>query len=164
MNSKLFPRLNALIEELRIQEIPASRKEILQPLVEFFQAKLDKNEQININFICTHNSRRSHLSQVWCQSLAHYFNVPKVQANSGGTEATALYPVVVSTLKKQGFVIDQLNEGDNPIYAIKYSENEEAIQGFSKVYNDAFNPQSNFAAVLTCNEADGGLSNNFRCR
>jgi hypothetical protein len=27
--------------------------------------------------------------------------------------------------------------------------------GFSKTYDDSFNPQSAFAAILTCSQADG---------
>jgi arsenate reductase len=29
------------------------------------------------------------------------------------------------------------------------------IIGFSKTYDDSFNPQSAFAAILTCSQADG---------
>jgi arsenate reductase len=47
-------------------------------------------------------------------------------------------------------------EGKNPVYSIKYAENEPPIIGFSKKLDDNFNPKSEFAAVMTCSQADGG--------
>ena len=44
-------------------------------------------------------------------------------------------------LAKQGFKIKTISEGNNPIYAIKYAENEHPIIGFSKTYDDDFNPE-----------------------
>ena len=75
------------------------------PLIGFIQKKRNDKQRININFICTHNSRRSHLSQIWAQAAAAYFNIPEVYCYSGGTEETALFPKVTETLKMQGFNI-----------------------------------------------------------
>jgi len=150
------PKINQIIKGLNVETISEERKETLQPLIEFIQAKVKSNEEIRINFICTHNSRRSHLSQVWAQTMASYFEMDKVFCYSGGTEATALFPAVVLTLENSGFEINKLSEGNNPIYSIKYSQNEHPIIGFSKTYDDAFNPISGFAAVMTCSQADGG--------
>jgi arsenate reductase len=88
--------------------------------------------------------------------MAHYFNVKNVQCYSGGTESTALFPIVAQTLKNTGFQIETISEGKNPIYSIKYAENEPPIIGFSKKLDDNFNPKSEFAAVMTCSQADGG--------
>ena len=88
--------------------------------------------------------------------MAHYFNVRNVQCYSGGTESTALFPIVAETLKNTGFQIETISEGKNPIYSIKYTENELPIIGFSKKLDDNFNPKSEFAAVMTCSQADGG--------
>ena len=60
----------------------------------------------------------------------------------------------VSDADEVGFNISVIAEGQNPIYSIKYSSNQHPIIGFSKTYDDAFNPQSEFAAILTCNHAD----------
>jgi arsenate reductase len=75
---------------------------------------------------------------------------------SGGTEATALYPMVATTLEQTGFQIMTLSEGTNPVYSIKYSKNEHSVIGFSKTYDHAFNPESHFAAIMTCSQADAG--------
>ena len=113
------------------------------------------DDEIRLNLICTHNSRRSHLSQIWAQTASYYFNISKVFCYSGGTEATAIFPVVAKTLTNQGFQIKTISEGNNPVYAVKYSENEPPIICFSKTYDDDFNPQSEFVAILTCSHADG---------
>ena len=86
--------------------------------------------------------------------MAHYFNVKNVFCYSGGTETTALFPVAAKTLNDIGFEIETIAHGDNPIYAIKYSENEHPILGFSKKFDSNFNPTSKFVAVLTCSSAD----------
>ncbi len=150
----LFPEIEKVVNTLHPDKIPADRKAVLQPLADFVKAKVAKGEAIRINFICTHNSRRSHLSQVWAQTLASHFKVGGVSCYSGGTEATVLFPMVAETLKKQGFQIRSLSGGDNPVYAIKYAENEAPVIGFSKKLDDDFNPKSGFAAIMTCDAAN----------
>ncbi|WP_271407001.1 arsenate-mycothiol transferase ArsC [Tenacibaculum soleae] len=136
--------------------ITRDRKAVLQPLIDYIQSKIESNQEIRLNFICTHNSRRSHLSQVWAQAMANYFSVKNVVCYSGGTEATALFPLVAETLKNSGFEINTLSKNNNPVYSIKYSENEHPIIGFSKKLDSDFNPKSAFAAIMTCSQADGG--------
>ena len=152
----LFNKIEDIISSLDIESISNERKKTLNSLIDFIQNKVNKKQDIRINFICTHNSRRSHLSQVWAQTMAYYFNIKNVYCYSGGTESTALFPVVVETLKTSGFKINKIADTNNPIYSIKYSENEYPIIGFSKKVEDNFNPKSDFAAVMTCSQADKG--------
>lgn len=152
----LFPKIENLVTTFSFDSISADRKIILQPLIDFIQNKANNNQEIRLNLICTHNSRRSHLSQVWAQTAAAYYNIKNVFCYSGGTEATALFPMAAKTLIKQGFQIKTIAEGSNPVYAIKYNENSHPVIGFSKTYDDEFNPQSEFAAILTCSSADQG--------
>ncbi|XMO85707.1 protein-tyrosine-phosphatase [Algibacter sp. AS12] len=154
--STLFTEIDNLIKRLKPETISAERKTVLQPLIDFIQLKVSNKEAIRINFICTHNSRRSHLSQVWAQTMAHYFNIKNVFCYSGGTEATALFPMAAKTLENSGFTIKTLSEGKNPVYSIKYADNAHPIIGFSKTLDDDFNPKSEFAAIMTCSQADGG--------
>lgn len=153
-NTTLFSEIENLIKELNPQTISDERKTVLQPLTDFIQAKVSKDQEIRLNFICTHNSRRSHLSQVWAQAMANYFNIKNVFCYSGGTEATALFPMVAKTLQKSGFEVKTISEGFNPIYSIKYAGNEHPIIGFSKKLDDDFNPKSEFAAIMTCDSAN----------
>lgn len=152
----VFPEIQDLISQLNFNAISKERKETLHPLVQFIQSKIDKGKSIRINFICTHNSRRSHLSQIWAQVAAAYFEIPNVHCYSGGTEETALYPKVAETLTNQGFTVFKIAKSTNPIYAIKYAANALPIIGFSKKQDSPFNPASHFAAVMTCAQADDG--------
>jgi arsenate reductase len=152
----MFQNLSQTIASISKISISKQRKEVLQPLVNFIQDKVNGNESIRLNFICTHNSRRSHLSQIWAQTMAFQFGIRNVFCYSGGTEATAMFSKVRETLVNQGFEIKQLSENENPVYAIKFSDNEPPIIGFSKTYFDDFNPKTNFGAIMTCNNADEG--------
>lgn len=155
-NTGIFPSIENEIRAFQFETISSERKAILLPLIGFIQEKVNNKQEIRLNFICTHNSRRSHLSQVWAQTAAAHFNLKNVFCYSGGTEATALFPVVAKTLEQTGFQVATLSEGENPIYSIKYAANEHPIIGFSKTYDNSFNPLSDFAAILTCSQADGG--------
>ncbi|MBO3116554.1 protein-tyrosine-phosphatase [Winogradskyella sp. DF17] len=150
----MYQSLKDYIDILDTSIISNERKSILEPLIEYIQSQMDNNGPINLNLICTHNSRRSHLSQVWAQTLAFYYGIHDIQCYSGGTEATAVFPKVIDTLIEQGFQIKAISECRNPVYAIKYDENANAIIAFSKSFDDSFNAQSNFAAVMTCSHAD----------
>lgn len=153
----MYRKLEDTINQLHSTEnISEERKSILQPLIDFAQQKVSDTQAVNINFICTHNSRRSHLSQVWAQVAATYFNIPNVHCYSGGTEETALFLKVIETLINQGFSIFKIADNNNPVYAIKYSDNALPVIGFSKKYDNPFNPLSAFAAIMTCSQADGG--------
>ena len=152
----MFPKIKSTIDQVSFETISEERKQVLAPLIQFIQSKVNNELTIRLNFICTHNSRRSHLSQVWAQTAAAYHNIENVFCYSGGTEATALFPKVAETLVNTGFEVKIISEGDNPIYAIKYNTNDHPVIGFSKSYEDDFNPQSEFAVILTCSQADGG--------
>lgn len=147
-------QLEQTIAFLNIEAISGERKQILQPLIDYIQTKVTENKNANLNFICTHNSRRSHLSQVWAQAAAHFYNLKNVYCYSGGTEATALFPMAAKTLEQAGFEIEVLSEGENPVYSIKYTENSPPIIGFSKTFDHPFNPKSDFVAIMTCSQAD----------
>lgn len=151
----IYTEIQHAIDTININTISEKRKAILQPLIEYIQEKVNAKKEIRLNFICTHNSRRSHLGQVWAQTMAAKNGI-KITSYSGGTEATALFVEAKNTLVNAGFQIQQLSENTNPVYAIKYSENESSIIGFSKTFDDSFNPKSEFAAILTCSQAHEG--------
>jgi len=144
------------IETIDVSTINKERQEVLKNLIDYIQEKVSKNEMIRINCICTHNSRRSHLTHVWAQVMANHFQINQVTCYSGGTEATALYPMVTTILEETGFHIQKLSVENNPVYSIKFSKNEHPIIGFSKKFDDAFNPETQFVAIMTCSQADAG--------
>lgn len=135
--------------------IPKERKELLTKISEYIQSKKDGNLPINLMYVCTHNSRRSHFGQIWAAVAASYFGIENVNTFSGGTEATAFNPNAIQALNETGFEIatEELNE--NPIYKVAFGTKETQFTiCFSKVYDDSFNPSSNFIAIMTCSDAE----------
>lgn len=152
----LFNIIDEFVSSLDQDDVGQNRKDLVQPLIDFIQEKVLSGEEIRLNFICTHNSRRSHLSQVWAQTMADHFGIKNVYCYSGGTESTAVFPKVIETLQGTGFEVEALSEEENPIYSIKYGENVHPLIAFSKKYDSDFNPKTGFAAVMTCSSADQG--------
>ena len=148
-------QIENVIQNLNTDTLSSERKAVLQPLIDFISEKKSENKPIRINFICTHNSRRSHLGQIWAQTMANYFTIDNVTTYSGGTETTAMFPKVGETLVNQGFKLQKLSETENPVYTIQFDDNSHPVIAFSKKYSDDFNPSSEFAAIMTCSHADG---------
>ena len=148
----LHPELKRRLKEIQNLEIPSARQQVLQPLVAYIQDKLEANETAYLNFICTHNSRRSQFSQVWAQTAADYFDLP-VRCLSGGVEVTACNERTVASLKRFGFHISAKGT-ENPKYSISHSENGTPISAFSKLFDDPENNAASFAAIMTCSHAD----------
>lgn len=134
--------------------IPGERKKLLNQFAEYISNKLKDGKEVNLTFICTHNSRRSHISQIWAQTAAEYYGIPNIKCYSGGTEATAFNPRAVKAMQKAGFKIEKKDDSDNPAYLVHYSDDKKPVECFSKVYSDEYNPQKDFAAIMTCSDAD----------
>jgi len=153
---------NQLVNEIRLHcdaltkkfdEIPEERKHSLQKLSTYIQEKQNKHLPIQLIFICTHNSRRSHFGQVWAAVAAAYYSIKNVHTYSGGTEATAFNPNAIRALKNLGFRIEGDTSNPNPNYSVKFGEGLHTIC-FSKTFVDPANPSSNFAAIITCSHAE----------
>lgn len=135
------------------KEIPAARKQLLEKIADYIKTKHAANEAINLIYVCTHNSRRSHLGQVWAAVAAAYYGVNNVHTFSGGTEATAFNPNAINALTAAGFTIQKTDESNNPVYNVFFADDKFSTC-FSKLYNHEANPMQNFAAVMTCSDAD----------
>ncbi|MGJ1386463.1 protein-tyrosine-phosphatase [Sphingobacterium spiritivorum] len=151
----MYPELYSTIQHVEKERFMTdAAKDRLQALIDYVQQQVNHQRQINLHFICTHNSRRSQLAQIWAQTMAAYYKIPNISCYSGGTETTALYPKVIAILRKQGFQVYKITDGNNPVYAVKYNANALPVIGFSKTYDNPFNPMSAFAGVMTCSQAD----------
>lgn len=153
----MFPALVHTIESLTAQldEIPDERKKSLDRIAAFVSAHRKSGATARLTFICTGNSRRSHMGQLWAAVAARYNGIDGVETYSGGTEPSAFNPRTIAALERAGFDVAASTEaGDNPHYAVSYAQNVAPIESFSKRYDDASNPRADFVAVMTCSEAD----------
>ena len=137
-------------------EIPERRKASLRKLAGFVSRNVGSGQPVRLVFICTHNSRRSQLAQIWAQTAAAFFGVTGVETFSGGTEATAFSPRAVAAIQRAGFQAEAVTDDANPIYVVRFSNDGDPIEAFSKVYDQPPNPTDGFAAVMTCSRADAG--------
>lgn len=152
MYEKIRKYTDELIHEFDL--IPKDRKETLKKISKYISSKMSEKNQINLIYICTHNSRRSHFGQIWAHVAADYFNIPHVNTFSGGTEATTFNANALNSLKRLGFKIKQINKTENPTFHVFHGDNQNPSVCFSKVYDHKQNPQKEFAAIMTCDDAE----------
>jgi hypothetical protein len=152
----LYAALETYVEDRigEFAEIDEERRALLKSISAFVAERADAGEPVKLTFICTHNSRRSHMSQIWARTAAEVYGFDGVETFSGGTEATAFNPRAVAALQRAGFVIEPFTDGKNPIYEVRFDETMQPMQAFSKIYDEEPNPTEGFAAVMTCSSAD----------
>ena len=137
-----------------IDTVSIARRTVLDEAAEFIRTKLEHGKVANLTFICTHNSRRSHFGQVWCQVAAHHFGLQSVHAFSGGTESTACNIRMIKALRRSGLSINDSTGGENPVYLVEFPNEHKPLQLYSKIYDTPENPQSEFAAMMCCSDVD----------
>src|SRR5688572_16448448 len=154
--ASLLPSLRSYVTEVanELDAVPAERKVVLDEIARSIASRLEQGEDARLTFICTHNSRRSHMSQIWAQTAAYYYGLNKVSAYSGGTEATACNCRTITAMRRAGFDIKDATAGDNPLYLVRYAEDRSPIRAYSKLYYADANPRRDFIALMTCSSAD----------
>jgi len=135
------------------ESIDISRRVLLDELSHYIHQRRLAGEIVRLIFVCTHNSRRSHMAHLWAAVAGTTFEVD-VTTFSGGTEGTAFNPRAVAAMERAGFQIEKTSAGGNPTYVVRFSEKQPGIKCFSKKFDAAPNPQEDFAAVMVCGEAD----------
>jgi hypothetical protein len=151
-----FPKLSAYCRDLTEEfgQIPEDRKSELKVIADFVLEQRSAHKPANLLFVCTSNSRRSHMAQVWSQIASYYYGVDSVFTFSGGTEQTRVNINAIEAFKRTGIEIQSNEQGDNPLRYIIIGKAIDPWAIFSKKYTDSTNPKSNFAAVMVCSEAD----------
>lgn len=151
MNVKLTLFAESIIQ--RFDEIPSDRKIILEQLTSYIQGNLNAGKESVLMFICTHNSRRSHFGQVLSALAAEHYQIPEIHTFSAGTEETAFHPNAIEALKTIGFKVEQLDQSTNPHYRLNFSESVHS-DCFSKTISHESLPKNQFAAIMTCSDAE----------
>src|SRR6056297_562358 len=155
--SSLYPELLRYLNEVaaKCDSIPSDRRADLAKVADYIRDRLSKSEPARLTFICTHNSRRSHLSQIWAQVAAEYYGLVGVETFSGGTEATAFNPRAVAAMQRCGLkIVADEPAATNPRYSVTTSDSATPQVCFSKAYGDPPNPSEGYCAVMTCSQAD----------
>lgn len=154
---KLLKNLKTYSKEVvtEFDQIPEERKEHLRELGDYIYQKRANSVPVKLTVICTHNSRRSHIGQMWLNVAATWYGIGEVSTFSGGTETTAFNPRAVAALNRAGFKITKTNNAENTAYKGRYLKGRQAeVLMYSKKFDDTQNPSDNFAAIMVCSEAD----------
>lgn len=139
---------------LSFELIDENRKSLLEKCAASIAKQITEKSKSEIIVICTHNSRRSQLAELWISLGAIHFNLPSISSFSGGSESTAFNHRMVNALIDIGLEFGIQKAGENPEYTISLDPESQAKLCFSKIYSDDFNPQQDFIAILVCHSAD----------
>jgi hypothetical protein len=155
-HANLLPTLQPYVSEVagQVDTVSPERKDVLNVIAADVVTRLQAGKRADMTFICTHNSRRSHMSQIWAATAAYYYGLDNVHTFSGGTQATACNCRTVAAMRRVGFDIEDATTGDNPIYLVRYATDRPVIRAYSKLYNADGNPKRDFIALMTCSVAD----------
>ncbi len=152
------PVLDQLIDQLSEEEdrIPESRYPVLDALAKIIREERKAKEPVRLNFICTHNSRRSQIAQIWAHAAAAAYQIPHMEMYSGGTEATAFHPNAVRAMRTLGFRISlsEQQQKENPRYEISVGTGLPSLTCYSKRFDESLPKDESFVAVMTCSDAD----------
>jgi hypothetical protein len=151
-NSKLTAYCEAIPSNFN--DIPSERKSELKEIANFILEQKKQHLPSNLLFVCTSNSRRSHMAQVWAQIASYYYGIDSVFTFSGGTEQTRVNINAIEAFQRAGIEIYSNNQGDNPLRYVRIGDKWNPWVIFSKKFTDATNPKTNFAAIMVCAEAD----------
>jgi len=132
--------------------ISDERKATLEKIAHWLKNASAKRSRSEILFVCIHNSRRSHLSEIHATAAVEWFGKSdKIKVYSGGTTVTAFSPNAAAAISGAGYTLDK-GEGKNPVYKVRFSDDRPAISVWSKKHDDGSNPDAGFLAVMTCSD------------
>ena len=161
----LFPAVESYVQQRvgEFEQIPPERKSRLEEVSLYVRKQIKAGEPVRLTFLCTHNSRRSQMAQIWGATAAAYYGIEGVEAFSGGMETTAFNPRAIAAIERAGLTVKQTQDGKNPHYAVQFQETAEPLVCFSKVYREAPNPQRDYCAVMVCSHADENCPTAIGC-
>ena len=159
LNTAIAQKMNKNLQSYCLElndnfdQIIDERKQILEDIAASMMTSMKEHERVNLMLICTHNSRRSHMAQIWIETAAVYYGVDNIIAYSGGTESTAFNKNAIAALERAGFKINVVQQHDtNPVYTV--SNGIDTYLAYSKKYNDHLNVSKDFIAIMVCSDAD----------
>jgi arsenate reductase len=151
----LYPEVESFLKarSAEFDRISPERRERLEEISGYIRRQRASGRSVDLIFVCTHNSRRSQMSQLWVAAAAEVYGID-LTTYSGGTEDTAFNPRAVAAMERAGFRIEKTTDAVNPVYHAKMGEGIAAATCFSKAYDQPPNPKEGFAAVMVCSDAD----------
>lgn len=134
-------------------QISQERKAKLIEIGDFIFSELEEKKTFNALFVCTHNSRRSHIADLWFKYGSLYYGIDGLVSFSGGLEETAFNPNAIAALQRSGFTVIYNKRVKNAVVSITPG-NYPVWRMQSKLFDHPVNPKKDFVAVMVCSDAD----------
>ena len=152
MNKVLKDYIKTIIKNIDT-DLEKNREEKLIELAQTIKNTYKNENNVQIIFICTHNSRRSQFSHIWAYVSSLYFKLDFIKPFSGGTEIDTVNLNVIKSLINSGLKIEKTHKED-AMYLLKPFKEYKGINLYSKEYSCKSNPTKHFIAIMTCSDAD----------
>ena len=148
--------LKIFIESLDATQkaIPQDRRELLEDAATKIRSTQTDRGSVELVFVCTHNSRRSQLAQIWAAIAAEQIGLTSVRSFSCGTEATACNARTIAVLNRAGLGFNKTGDDSNPVYQLVDDKRSQKVELFSKVFDHPSLPKDGFIALMCCDHAD----------
>ena len=146
----LYPEITEFLNGINTNSMESNRQEKWNDLAQHLRKTDNKGA---INFICTHNARRSVISQSIASALAYHYGLNGIVAWSGGAEETFVHPNSIKLLLRIGFRLKEQTTGENPRYTLSFAVDAPDLLLFSKKFDDPSSPAP-YHAILVCSKGD----------
>lgn len=161
----MYLNIHSHLEKLakQPQEVSENHEKARLELVKVIASLYKKDGKVDLILVCTGNSRRSMMGAAMGNAAATFQGLSGIKFYSGGTKPSAFNSRSITALKAVGFEIEEKGEKapkgqkgeENPCYLVRWGNDKNfSTVEFSKKYNDPYNPQKNFIAIMVCDEAD----------
>lgn len=127
-----------------VSQIKESRLKILDHIARQLVNVIQQDDEANVVFVCTHNSRRSQIAQVCLQLFLQELNIKNIGVFSCGTEKTHIPPQIFALFKRQGLEVRESKNDSIEVF--------NQIVLFSKTYEDDSLPKRSIA-IMVCDSA-----------
>ena len=152
-NEALTPYCESLEDEFN--NVPDSTQEQLKVAGTYIINRLNNGQIASISFVCEHNSRKSHLGQIWTTLATQYYQLDHVKCYSGGTTPTYVNQRIINALGNTGIQISEKGiAGHGPKYLLDYGKSSRGFEIFSKRFDHPMNPDTNYLAISLCLNPD----------
>lgn len=151
----MYNNLKISIEDwnLPFNSFSKKRLKILDQLMVYLKELVAKKLELNVIFVCTHNSRRSQFAQFWLDTFLHNFGIENYNIFSAGTVETEVHKNVISVIEHYGFTVTKDSEINNKKYKIALGKGYE-INLFSKEITSVLEAGlGSFVLIFVCDSA-----------
>jgi len=109
---------------------------------------------VEIMVVCTHNSRRSHMGELWLRVGIDYYGLSNLRIHSAGTERSAINIRTIRSFQAIGLLVEKsMNKEENPNYKINWRTDEKSYTGYSKEIGSEELPTNGIVSILVCEDA-----------